>query len=366
MRGLFALSVIVLACGCSKKQPAAVNKSAQVASPKTVATFDPNDKHGTRKLMGLDVPVFVDGVQRGVLRAGDLPQIAGAKAWNGAAGWRLYDYLAAIGVAPESAKAVHLYGNGQRVGGVTGAELAHDKDRFVFSFVSGDTGTPIARWDTTGLQNTYVVHEIRRVAVYSAKPVPKLDADRLCVLEGTACTDAIPYGAEAAKGTRVYVDGKMVGFVKRRQLGEALVVGKTEAGEPKFSVAKLVASFGASADGAQGVELVAGDDVVARADGAQWAKLGAGMYFTSPQHSHGKVRVNVPAALQSPEDTEKKDRDALVTAVHVYKRTAPTKRELVSISDETDLSVQLASATARDEASAGQGHRGEDFGQRAQ
>lgn len=358
MRGLFIAIVIVLCSGCSKKQPAGANEPAQTrtAASEGVAKFDPNDKHGTRKLMGLDVPVFVDGAQKGVLRAGDLPQIPEARAWNGARGWRLYDYLAAIGVAPESVRAIHLYGNGKRIAAVQGGELTADKDRFVFSFLSGDTGAPIARWDTTGLKNTYVVHEIRRVAVYAAKDAPALDPNKLCVLANGECTDALPYGAEPAKGTRVYVDGKMIGYVKRRQLGEALVLGKTEAGDHEFSVSRFIASLGGSLDGVQGVELVAGDEVVGRADAAQWSKLAPEMYFTSPQHSHGKVKVHVPAAIQAA-GGEAKDRDALVTALHVYKTTAPTKRELVAISEDTDLSVQLASATARDEASSGEGPR---------
>jgi hypothetical protein len=357
MRSWFTVGVIVLASGCSKKPAPAVTSTASAAQPgsKVTATYDPNDKHGSRKLMGLDVPVFVDGAQRGVLRYGDLPALEQAKAWNGAKGYRLYDYLEAIGVAPEGVRSVHLHANGDRIGSVEGAELVGDKDRFVFSFLSGETGAPVARWNASGLKNSFVVHEIRKISVFVAKEPAAIDPERQCHLgKDGQCSDAVPYAtADAAKGTRVYLDGKMIGFVKRRQLNDGLLLGGVDgAKEHKFSVAKLVASFGADMNGVTAVELVAGDEVVGRADGAEWAKLQASTYFVSPEHSHGKVKVHVPASMQA-KDGEVKDRDALVSAVLVYKATKPAARDLVSISEDTDLSVQLASNNAAhdDEAS---------------
>jgi hypothetical protein len=343
--GLFGALV-----ACSKKAPeptpvAQSTTPAPAPSKEEVGgdgKLDPKDpNHGKRKLMGLDVGVFADGAQIGVLRFGELPQIPAIELEGGAKAYRIYDYLKAIGLSPESLKSVHFHGNGDRIASIEGSELRKEKDRFVFRFLSGETGTPLQKWDTGGLKNEFVIHEIRRVTIYVKKAAPKLHETKQCHLGADGdCIEGVPYSnGEIAKGTRVYVDGKMVGFVKRRQVGEALAAGDTPEGEHKFSVAKLVASMGADPSGIKSVELVAGDDVVARANGEQFNKLASSVTFTLPKHNHGKVRVHVPAEMQARKES---DKDALVSAVLLYKSTTPTNRELVTISDDTDLNVQLA------------------------
>jgi hypothetical protein len=340
---------------CSRKAPEPVTTTAAVAPPPvpvaTAArpadapngTLGPTDaKHGTRKLMGLDTPVFVDGVQAAVLRAGEMPSIPAIVLEGGAKRYRISDYLAAIGVAPERLKSIHFHGNGDRIASIEGKELVADKDRFVFQFTSGDTGAPLTEWDTTGLKNPFVANEIRRVTVYVAKAPPAIHPQKRCHLDAKGeCSDAIPYSdGTIAKGTRIYLDGKMVGFVKRRRIGDDLAMGETPAGEEKFSVAKLVTSMGVEASRVTHVELVAGDDVIGRATGAAWSAVGKDVFFTLPKHQHGKVRVHVPASMQQGGGPE--DRDAMVSAVRVYQRTEPADRELTAISEHTDLSVQLA------------------------
>lgn len=342
---LFA-SLFAGVVACSRKAPEPVaSKAAPVALP--AAPAEPtNAQHGTRKLMGLDTPVFVDGAQVAVLRFGEMPPVAPILLEGGGRRYKVYEYLKAIGVAPESIKSIHFHGNSDRIASVEGSELRKEKDRFVFSFISGDTGTPLQKWDTDNLKNEFVIHEIRRMTIYVNKPVPTIDAARQCHVDAEGkCTDAIPYATgEVAKGTRVYVDGKMVGYVKRRLVTDAMMIGAPaqEPSESTYSLGKLLSGLGVDATGATSVELMAGDDVVARATGEQFTSLAPNTSFTLPKHGHGKVRIHVPAELQasSPGAT---DRDALVSAVLVYKRTAPTKqRELVAISEDTDLSVQLA------------------------
>jgi len=348
--------------GCSRKAPSA--RPAPAPAPTTAvakpslddqtgdAKLDPNDpKHGQRKLMGLDVGVFVDGVQTAVLRWGDLPTIASETNESGTHIFRLYDYLKAIGVTPETVKSVHLHGNGDLIASVEGSELVKDKARFKFQFLAGDTGAPVSRWDTDGLKNEFVVHEFRKVTVYVKKPSPVIDKQRQCHLgDDGACTAEVPYASgPAVKGTRVYVDGKMIGFVKRRQLADALVLGATDAGDRKYSVARLIAQLGGDPNGIKAVELVAGDDVVARADADQWKRIAPDFFFTLPRHHHGKVRVHVPIDLQAAASgAHQAERDALVSSVQVYKTTKPTNRDLSPISEETDMSVQVAANTARE------------------
>lgn len=355
LRCHLALAVFASALvACSKKAPEpTAAKPAAVATAKRATTeiddkpgaFDPNDpKHGTRKLMNLDAPVFVDGVQAGVLRYGDLV-IEPAKMLEGETpAYAVYDYLKSIGVAPETVKSVHFHGNNDRIGSIEGAELVKDKARFTFTFSSQTTGAPLQRWDTEGLKNEFVVHELRKVSVFVKKAPVAIHPQKRCHLDAkNQCTDAVPYAErDAVHGTRVYVDGKMVGFVKRRQIQDAVLMGKTEAGDQKYNVARFVQSLGVSADGIQAVELVAGDDVVGRATPEQFDRLASEFFFTLPKHNHGKVRVHVPIELQATGESPA-ERDALVSSVLVYKRSTPAHRDLVAISEDTDLSVQLAS-----------------------
>ena len=355
VRPLVLALVVAGAVACSKKTPEPTPAIAKASPAKAEAApaiggdgkLDPNDpKHGTRKLIGLDAPVFVDGVQVAVLRAGEMPAITPIELEGGGKRYKVYDYLKGIGVDPETIKSVHFHGNADRIASIEGSELRKEKDRFVFSYISGDTGTPLQKWDTDGLKNEFVIHEIRRVTVYVKKASPAIHKTKQCHVGADGdCSDAIPYSdGQVAKGTRVYLDGKMVGFVKRRQVTDAMMVGPAAAdpSETKYSVAKLLAGMGVDPNGVKTVELMAGDDVIARATGEQFVTLAPQTNFTLPKHNHGKVRVHVPAELQAkaPGVT---DRDALVSAVLLYKNTAPTTtRELVAISEDTDLSVQLA------------------------
>src|SRR5688500_6827604 len=141
-----AMSVLSVA-GCSRKpvEPAASARSTP--APKAVAktteiyeqpgAFDPNDpKHGTRKLMNLDAPVYVDGVQASVLRYGYLVIKPSAILEGETPSFAIYDYVKSIGIAPESIKSIHLHGNNDRIGSIEGSELVKQKDRFTFTFSS--------------------------------------------------------------------------------------------------------------------------------------------------------------------------------------------------------------------------------------
>ncbi len=345
----FGASALV-AGGCSKKsvEPAATTKVAAPTKAETSAAGSgagpaANDAalHGTRKLKGIDLAVWVDGVQKGVLRYGDLANVANAGT-DEAPEYRVADYLTSIGVAPSTVKSVYVWDNANRVGSVDGAELTKEQDRFRVRFSAGTTGGAETAWDTTGLKNLFVVHEIRKIEVFVAKDAPKLAKGKSCVVgDDGLCSDGIPFVAgDGAKGTRVYVDGKLAGVVKRKLVGDAVAMGTTADGETKLSLARLAAELGADTASAKSVELLSGDDVVGRADAATWSKLASEVFFTLPKHQHGKVLVRVPAAMQVDGAV---DRDALVTAVQIYKRATPAGRELSSISDLTNLSAQIAS-----------------------
>lgn len=358
------IAVCVVACSRKPAEPA---KATSAAPAKTVAktteiyeqpgAFDPNDpKHGTRKLMNLDAPVWVDGVQIAVLRYGDLVIKPFTILEGETPSYAIYDYVKSIGIAPESIKSIHFHGNNDRIASIEGSELLKQKERFTFTFSSQTTGAPIQRWDTEGLKNEFVVHELRKISIFVKKAPVAIHPQRRCHLDAQSkCTDAVPYAErDAVHGTRVYVDGKMVGFVKRRQIQDSVLAGKTDDGDQKYNVAKFVESLGVKSDGIKAVELVAGDDVIARASAEQYDRLASDFFFVLPKHHHGKVRVHVPYELQVAGE-KPGDRDALVSSVHVYKTLTPTERPLVAISEDTDLSVRLANAATAHEEGEGRG-----------
>jgi hypothetical protein len=115
-----------------------------------------------------------------------------------------------------------------------------------------------------------------------------------------------------------------------------------------FSLTELARGFGIDTAGLRAVEIVAGDDVVGRARAEAWARHEHDLSFTLAPHQHGKIRVRVPADMQAQDETPE-DRDALVTAVLLFRSTAPVPdRQLVSISETTDLSARLASNSEGD------------------
>ncbi len=342
----FAATTAIVATGCSKKNAEPATKAAAPVQAKVEdpamagAGGVPADMHGSRKLKGLDLPVYVDGVQKGVLRYGDMPGIANIGS-DEAPAFRLAEYLKAIGVAPETVKSIYVWDNTSRIGSVDGKELTKEQDRFVVRFSAGITGGAEAAWDTTGLKNLFIVHEIRKFEVFVGKDAPKIAKGKQCIVGADGdCSDAIPYATvDAAKGTRLYVDGKLAGVVKRKLVSDGIAMGATADGDAKLSLAKLATALGADTAGATSVELVSGDEVVGRADAMKWAKVSDEIFFTLGKHQHGKVLVRVPASMQADGGV---DKDALVTSVHVYKHTTPMSRELVAISDMTNLSAQLA------------------------
>ena len=302
--------------------------------------------HGKRKQMGLDVPVYVDRVQRAALRRGDMPQLPEGRAWNGARGFRLYDYLTALGVNAARVKSVHLQSNGGRVGTITGRELVAHKNDLVFAFSDGDTGAPLARWSSSSLADTFGVHEIRRLSVFVDDAPPVIDRALQCALDQDGHCDDRPYEPEqgAAKGTRIYMDGRMVASVKKKTLGDALIARRSEDGRLHFSLTRYLAQVGVDASRVRAVEALAGDDVVARAE-SSWQAVAPKLTFTTADHAHGKVRLAVPRELQADAESAS-DREALVTAILLYRDTPVPKRALSAISEDTDRSVLLASANA--------------------
>jgi DNA-binding transcriptional regulator YhcF (GntR family) len=341
---LAALGVVGGNLGCSKRSAEPKARAAAPVAAMTGATAEAaklETPHGSRKMKQLDVPVWVDGKQVSVLRYGELSAALKPRTRHGEEGgparfYAMDEYAQSLGIAPEKIKAIHALGNREKITTIKGSELllADNKGRFQFDFMQETTGIAKVDWDTTGLADTYVIHEIRALSIYVEKAPPVVDPTIHChVAKDGTCSFDDPYAqAEKMKGTRFYLDGRLVGYVKRREIKESVVVGDNASGEHLYSVVKLAQQFGVDPAQVRAAELLNGDDVIARGAGDGWNVSSTALSFTLPKHQHGKVTVRIPASLQVGVEGAK-DADATVTAVLLYKNTTPRIRELTAIAN---------------------------------
>jgi hypothetical protein len=343
--------VSAVSVGCSKRpadpKARAAAPVASAAGAEGTEAAKAETPHGSRKMKQLDVPVWVDGKQVSVLRYGELSAALKPQTRHGGEGgparyYSLDAYAQSLGIAPEKIKAIHALGNREKLATIKGTELVANKGRFQFDFMQETTGIAKVDWDTTGLADTYVIHEIRALSFYVDKAPPAVDPQLHCHVAKDAaaagaapgtCAFDDPYAtAEKMKGTRFYIDGHLVGYVKRREIKDTVVVRDNADGEHVYSVVKLAQQFGVDPAQVRGAELLNGDDVIARATGEGWNTSSKGLSFTLPKHQHGKVSVQIPASLQVGVDGAK-DADATVTAVLLYKNTTPRTRELTAVAN---------------------------------
>lgn len=346
---LAASLLAVLACACSQKPvaPAVTTPAPAAPTGETVAQAQPAQPiddhtiHGSNKKLVHPVAVFVDDEQVAVLRPGELPPGL-TLVDNAAEGqsekryYRLAEYLQKIGVDLGAVKTVHMEGHRDHIASLEGSELRAQKDRFVFDFGHMMSRMPKSCWSTTGLKNALRIDTIRNIAVYANKAAPALDGKKHCYLaEDGSCAPAHDPKAASAKGTRVYVDGKMLGFVKRRSVGETAVLAGDD-----YSLNKYLSGLGVDLKSAKGIEFVAGDDIVGRAVTTQ-INAKSDFVFSIPRHSHGRIVARLEPSLMSGQET---DRSVPVTAIQVYRKAAPTDRPLKVVTDEDIASASRLGA----------------------
>jgi hypothetical protein len=309
--------------------------------------------HGTRKLLNADVPVFVDGQQRGVLRFGELAKLQ-ATGVEVAPRFRFNEYLATLGVDVAKIRAVHLHDSHTRIASIEAAELRKEPERFLFRFMAGKTGKVATSYATTGLKNTFIVHEIRAVSVFVEKPVPAFLQGKICHTEDQkTCSEKVPYaGPDLAKGTRLYLDGKMVGYVRRKLLDPSLIAEVDSSGsepKPRYSLQRLAQTL-AQQDlkGVKTVYLMAGDELVGRGDASAFGD--GKLLFAVVPHAHGKVEMVVPLEMQAPlpQGAVAKGRakesaaPVVISAVLLFRQSEPPPRDLVPLNQAVEAGATLA------------------------
>ena len=354
-RTSLAIAVIAIAGGCSHRRQEPAPPATTPVAAAAEATVPSGRVHGLRKLLNVDVPVFVDGAQVAVLRYGELPPqmqptTLPSNSHHALRYWRVSDYLRGIGVDVARVKAVHFADKSDRIAALEGQELRSDEDRFVFDFTATTAGMPEMAWKTVGLKTMLRVDYFHALNVFVTKTPWEIDRRHHCYLEADGeCRPVARFAdGDLVKGTRVYVDGKLVASVKRRAISDAAVAAAKSDDEVVVSTDAYLASIGVDTRDAKRVELVSGDSVVASATAAQWAANRDRLTFRVVRHAHGKVRASVPADLQARGTV---DREATITAIEVFRRTEPRDAPIVALDNLVDPSAPDAVAqVATDEA----------------
>ena len=360
LAGVIAVSAIVVACAQKRTQPSAHSAAPPKSTP--VATLPPPPGAGPetadrekRPRFGESV-VYVDGKPVGVIRASELPLALKGQTLDVGSGFTttrygFVDYVRALGIDAKRIKALHLYG-GSRVVVVDKAEVARIGDRIMFSFVQGDRGKPRVHWPPVKLNVNSTIDMVSNVAVYVDKEPPVLDATgELVMPDGKPIAGKVPYAPEEqGNGTRVYVDGTLVGTVKRKKLTPDLLAEPDKSSaktgpeaakttEERYSLLAYTSKLRPEVKQAKAIDLVAGDDVVAHLTPEQLRAV----KFDVPPRNRGQAVVDVPA----PNDGAAAR--ARVSAVQIYVSSTPPARPVVAIDDAPEAAIR-----------AGQGGQGSD------
>jgi hypothetical protein len=319
-----AIAVIVATsaaswAGCSKQHTA----PAPVPAAPAAAQASAGDRgKGEGKIK--DVTVFVDGKPVAITRYSELPP--GIKWYQREAPLgglttkrflRVYEYIASLGIDPAKVKTIHFHGSHDRIAAIDGDELAKNKESFLFDFTGETYGKPRMKWSTIGLREPTNVDLFTMIAIYIDKAPPvhseatgdwSLDGKRL---------DGLPFVNEALpKGTRFYVDGKLMGAVKRRVLPNKFVTSAADAKRTEFSFAAYIESLGVDLAKVKAVDFVNGDSVAYRANAKDLERPDS-LVFTISNHMKGKVLAHFPG-----------EKMARVSSVQVFAKIAPPAREI--------------------------------------
>jgi hypothetical protein len=311
---------LALLAGCAKSAPSTAT-SAPTQQPAPTATGAQAEQPKVKQPRMGDSAIYVDGVSVGVLRALELP--ASLKPEDSMLGngyerrrYGMMSYFKTLGLDPTRIKGAHFYG-GRRVCFVPGDELRQVGDELKFSFTMRDRGKPRVH-RARAMKANLSIDMLTGVVVYVDKAPPTLSEDNgasvLTYADGKVVT-GVPYAdEEQGNGTRLYVDGKLTATLKRKKISNSALIPGDDA-HPRFSLAGFLDTVGVDAKKAKAVDLVAGDDVVAR------SPEGTKLAFTLPAKSQGKAVFEVPKASAGSDTASTR-----ISAIQLYIRTTPPAR----------------------------------------
>lgn len=341
--GLAGLAGLAVCAGCGQERSHPVVRTATpataVAPPAApVAAEEPRVKRPRRG----EAAVYVDGKSVGVLRKQEIPANVTSKVINLGEGYTatryvLSDYVAKLGIDPKKVRAAHLYG-GSRISVVDRAEFARIGHEIMFSFSQGDRGKPRIHFPPKKLFVNTTIDMLSGIAFYVDKAPPTVKDGEVVMPDGSNATGKVPYAdAEQGNGTRVYVDGSLVGTVKRKKLTNDFAIDNPT-GPTKFSLVGYANKLGVDTKKAKAIDLVAGDDVVAHLAPANAKNV----TFYVPSRNRGQALVDVPVAAGAP-------MPARVSAVQIFVKTNPPSRPIIAIDEASEATPSAAVGRGADD-----------------
>ncbi len=314
-----------MVAACAKAPPAGVGTGTTQTAATPAPALTEEVLREKKPRIG-DATVYVDGKPIAVMRTLELPIGLQPHDINrsGHVTKRYFmgEYLKALGIDVAKVKALHAYG-GTRVAVVDHDELQRIQNGIQISFTQGNRGKPRLIWAVADLKMNTTIDMVSAIAIYLEKEPPTLQDRQLAFADGKPI-DGIPYAPqEMSKGTRVYVDGRLVATVKRKELSNKLVVGN-DLEHPRFSLAAYLDSLGVDATNAKSLDFVSGDDVILRMDSKKWDADQASFAFTLPRHNQGQVAVAAGSA-----------KAAKVSALQVFIKTQPPARTIARAVDDS-------------------------------
>lgn len=324
---MITIAVCSVVAGCAQKrsQPAATSAKADPKQTAPVSEPTPSEEGEREKRPRFgEAAVYVDGRAVGVLRRPELPTALKARVVKLGEGYQVTrysfaEYATSLGIDRARVKAVHFYG-GSRLSVVSGDEFRRIAERLTFGFVGGDHGKPRVHWPGIPLNVNTTIDMLTGVTFYLDKEPPHLDKGELVMPDGQRVEGKVPYAdQEQGNGTRIYVDGKLVGTVKRKKLTNDVLIPSKDDGPSKFSLTSYAGKLDAAAKQAKAIDFLAGDDVILHADAKK------AIAFDVPRRNQGQMMVD----LQVGDST----RPAKVSAVQIFVKTTPPSRSVVSLDE---------------------------------
>ena len=255
-----------ITAGCAQEKPIAAHNDLTANLPstrslaweyaKTVTAKQDANNTKTRRRRGRKkvTPVFVDGELVSALRFAELPPTL-AVTWHTqddrvfSRRFSMSNYLSAIGVPLAKVKGLYLHG-GRKTTVISGDEVRRAGDRIQFKFTRGTGGRPIYRHDGV-IKSNGSIDKIRAVSIFVEQEAPPYVGGRF-IVDGRRLKGLPFVTPPRLRGTRVYLDGRLVAQIKRRDV-------KDTSTTDLFGVLRHA---GVDVDKASRAELVRRDEVV--------------------------------------------------------------------------------------------------------
>ena len=300
LRGLSALIAAALIAGCSRGD-AHVDRVRRGLSRAVIKAVSMTPRGGDKQKRRHDATVYVDGNPVAFIKFFELPpSLSPLKLPAGdtrkAPRFSVASYFEALGLDLAKVREAHFYGGRGRVAVVSGAEIAKKRDIFVFRFTAGERGNVRMEWpgrdelEMTGMQADIMSD----IAVYVERTAPRFDLEKGRIVDDEGKPFAgIPFAPqERPGGTRIYLDGRLVSSIKRKTLPDSVVVpGTPEAGQTRFSLAKVLQIAGVDASKVRGIEAISKQEIVARIAGDEAKNTLGTAEFVMAKESKGLIEL---------------------------------------------------------------------------